>query len=233
MNLKNINSKKLEFGGDIHISAKKIGALSVKKLNNLGFKRDEFVNNTKCEISEYHGTYEGNVKIPSLELWNEIVDILKLDKNFNGGLEEEIFNNETCRVLFENDCSLSFPNKFSKIKIVKTPIGIRKKCDIHININLSKSSIQSVEFLDCLEITSFERMLDDEIHKIYTVTLDDSKKGFELFEILKKYLLCVPGLYGKMKFEICSNFYRFPDSAYVLPIVETNFIDDYLLNSLK
>ena len=76
---------------DLHLSAYNITPDTIRKVETLGFKRDEFANNTRCDTTVYHGTFRGNRILPDDSLWNELKNIFGQEPTFVGGLEEEEF----------------------------------------------------------------------------------------------------------------------------------------------
>lgn len=203
---------------DLHLAAFRIDPGTISQLERMGFVRDEFANNTRCERSEYHATYRGAMALPSDSLWQQTVEFLKTDNNFSGGLEEERAGNSE---EFTGDSSF-WPGAPRAIESVTCPAGKHKACDIHIRIELEQSSEEAVNFLERLTLASFEKPGPRGVRRIYTATSETVEDGEKLFSALVSLLRTVPGLRGRAKLEYTTRFFRFPEDAPSLPLVTTS-----------
>ena len=141
---------------DIHLSAYSISRESVQLFEGLGFERDLFANNTRCEATQYHGTYRGQMDLPDDSLWGKLCSIMNSDILFSGSLEEEIFDSSATIYFDRKSNSSESIAKLPKIGITQPNINEYKACDIHINVNMDQSAAKTIEFLECLEIASFD-----------------------------------------------------------------------------
>jgi hypothetical protein len=213
---------------DIHLSAYTISNKSIKAFEALGFQRDEFANNTRCEVTAYHGTYRGNEKLPSNKLWDKLCNILEADNEFTGGLEEEEFDaNGT--VFFDRDDKIKENVSYLPSLTTEQPKPkIYKACDIHINIDLENSNKSSLKYLEILQVASFDKPKDGKIHRIYTITNETVQDGEKTFLILSEYLKSINGLKGKLKLEKTTRFLRIPETAYTLPFTSSESFKKWL-----
>jgi hypothetical protein len=211
---------------DIHLSAYTISNKSIKAFEALGFQRDEFANNTRCEVTAYHGTYRGNEKLPNNDLWKKLSQILNSDIEFSGGLEEEEFDGDAT-IFFESDV-IDNIEMLPKLETEQPEPNIYKACDIHINIDLGKSDTSALKYLECLEVASFDKPKNGKIHRIYTVTTETIEDGEKAFKILSDYLKRNNGLNGKIKLEKTTRFLRKPDTAYTLPYTSSKSFKNWL-----
>jgi hypothetical protein len=213
---------------DLHLSAYSISLISIRRLEELGFKRDEFANNTKCEATAYHGTFKGNDVLPSNPLWDKICDILNKDDDFSGGLEEEEYDEES--IIHFSSQKVNNNISLSPLPIMYTEqpaIGRYKACDIHINIDLSQSALNSLKCLESLEVASFDRQEDNGVHRIFTITCETILDGLEAFSIIGNYLKCIPSLSGKIKIEKTTRFLRQPIAGTSLPLTSNTAFQDW------
>ncbi|MFZ2890090.1 hypothetical protein, partial [Sulfuricurvum sp.] len=199
--------KKLKY--DVHLSAFEISRESITALEKIGFSRDEFTNNTRCERTAYHATYRGtNLVSPDNVLWDNICAILQSDSAFIGALEEEEID--------EDEIICFQAKQYKEIALLpsfetKQPAPDQyKACDIHINIDLEKSDVNALKHLDILNVASFDKPIANKIHRIFTVTTDTLDNGYEVFAIIGNHLQQTEGLSGKMKFEKTTRHFRKP-----------------------
>ncbi len=201
---------------DIHLSASQISQQTIEAIVQLGFQRDEFANNTRCETTAYHGTYRGLELLPNDSLWSNLCNILDNDPEFIGGLEEEEF--DPTETLFFSGRESSFQNIFPKMLTEQPPPNVYKACDIHISIDLEKSNSANLKYLEALEVASFDKPKDGVIHRIFTVTCESIDDGRKAYLIIGDYIKSIGSLIGKMKYEKTVRFYRRPETAYTLPL---------------
>jgi hypothetical protein len=211
---------------DIHLSAYEISKAAIKDFETLGFQRDEFANNTRCEVTAYHGTYRGKEHLPNTDLWDSLCKILNEDVTFSGGLEEEEF---------KSDGTIFFTGEGQEVKPLLPALeteqpapNIYKACDIHINIDVENSDSGCLEYLEALQVASFDKPKDGKVHRIYTITTDTLENGFKAFSIISEYLKDIKGLKGKMKLEKTTRFLRKPATAYTLPLTNQKSFENWL-----
>ncbi len=212
---------------DIHLSAYSITRASIQQFENLGFERDLFANNTRCETTQYHATYRGKLNLPDDFLWVELCQILKEDKIFAGSLEEEIF--ETTATIHINSSVKIYENivKLPKIQTTQPIFNEYKACDIHININTELTLPKTMEYIESLEVASFDREEDGQLHRIFTITCSTTADGILILNILKKYLENLQGLVGKIKMERTSRHLRLPLDSPQLPLTNSKMVKDW------
>lgn len=210
---------------DIHLSAYTISQKSIKEFEALGFQRDEFANNTRCEVTAYHGTYRGKEHLPQTDLWNTLCQILENDPTFSGGLEEEEFEPE--KVLFFDGKGVEIKPLLPAMETIQPAPETYKACDIHINIDFENTDKDSLKYLESLQVASFDKPRDGKIHRIFTVTTESLEDGYETLSLLGDYLKDIKGLKGKMKLEKTTRFFRKPSNAYTLPLTNKVAFKDW------
>ena len=218
---------KIEY--DIHLSAYSVSPKTIKEVEKLGFSRDEFTNNTRCETTEYHGTFRGAVILPSNEIWEETCKLLSNDSDFSGGLEEEAFGKSDI-VFFDNKNNVALPYILPPMVTMQPPPNTYKACDIHINIDITNSDNSCLQYLDALSIPSFDKPKNGNVHRIYSITCESLKEGRQVFNFMKTYLKTLPNLQGKMKFEKTTRFFRLPTNAVALPIINSTQLTEWFSN---
>lgn len=211
---------------DLHLSAYRIAPSTIKSVEALGFTRDEFANNTRCDTTAYHGTFRGNRVLPNNDLWSELQRVFHADTAFIGGLEEEEFDpSETVQL---RGTSTKAPESAHPIGMAPPPSGTYKACDIHINISLEKTSAEALKYVDALHLASFDKPQEDGIHRVFSGTCQSVPSGLKLFAALRAYLQAVPNLVGKMKFERTTRFLRIPADAPALPLTSDIQLKEWL-----
>jgi hypothetical protein len=212
---------------DIHLSAYSIDSDTVIELERYGFERDAFINNTRCDITAYHGTYRG--LLPEREtLWDEVVTLLTSDMKFSGSLEQESFVDAEI-VHFTGmgiDCKMIMP----------VPIGTGrdeacKLCDIHISIDIKESSADAIAAVSNMQVASFDKISNDREVRVFSITTNCINTGRMVFDFLASRLGSMNGLYGKMKFEATDRIYRFPKDAPMLPLSRMEALQKWVQES--
>lgn len=213
---------------DLHLSAYAITPETIRKVEALGFRRDEFANNTRCDTTAYHGTFRGERQLPDDELWHELDRVFEEDASFVGGLEEEEFSpSETIQLIGSNG---NPPSMRPPIAASAPAAGTYKACDIHINVNLPKTTPEALQAVEALELAAFDKPQDNGTHRVFSATCASLESGRTLFRELKDYLSLVPGLVGKMKFERTTRFLRVPADAPALPLTDDSQLSNWLRN---
>lgn len=133
---------------DIHLSAFEISRESIKGFEQLGFQRDEFANNTRCEVTAYHATYRGKEHLPNTILWDKLCQILENDKTFSGGLEEEGFDADA--IIFFSGSGNKIKPLLPAMQTEQPAHNVYKACDIHINIDIENSDPSCLQYLEAL-----------------------------------------------------------------------------------
>lgn len=214
---------------DLHLSAYRLAPETIRRVEALGFRRDEFANNTRCDITAYHGTFRDNRALPDNGLWCELEDVFGEDPYFVGGLEEEEFvPTETIQL---TGTSLDSPSIGKPLGMSQPSPSTYKACDIHININLGKTTPTALRFVEALEVASFDKSEEAGIHRVFSATCESLESGKKLFKALSAYLSQVPGLVGKMKFERTTRFLRSPVDAPALPLTSDAQLAEWLLQT--
>ena len=219
----------MPFKHDVHLSAFRILPATVKSIEQVGFARDEFANNTRCLASAYHGTYRGKAKLPDNALWEQVCQILTADPSFRGCLEEESIDPEYDREI--SGSGAVDPGPLPAFEIMEVPAGQHKACDLHVGVNLTLSAPTAVEHLSRLQVASFDKPIPEGIRRVFTITCETIADGKSLFDVLYRHLSRVPGLRGKMKLETTTRFLRLPDDAPALPITTKKMVGDWLAAS--
>lgn len=214
---------------DIHLSAYSISKETIKKVEKLGFCRDEFTNNTRCETTEYHGTFRGDIVLPNDKIWEKICKVLSDDKKFSGGLEEEEFGKNDV-VFFDNETHNQSLNILPKMTTILPPPNTYKGCDIHISIDMTNSNLSCLDYLEALSIPCFDKPKNGNIYRIFSITCETVDEGRRVFEFMKTYLGTIPGLKGKMKFEKTTKFFRLPENAIALPLINSLYLSKWFSN---
>jgi hypothetical protein len=204
---------------DLHLSAYAISQDTVREVESLGFRRDEFANNRRCDTTAYHGTYRGSETLPSDSLWARIKDTLGADNSFVGGLEEEEFFPQQTRFLKTSSCDAPVVRR--QLLISEVPrAGNYKACDIHINVSISETSKEALEAIEAIGLASFDKPAANGIvHRVFSATCETLDDGNALFDALLEWLNSLPELSAKVKFESTRRFMRLPADAPALPLV--------------
>lgn len=204
-----------------HLSAMAISQGTIKQLQEqFSFQRDQFANNTRCERTEYHGTYKGEQQAMTRELWDKVVALLASDLAFQGDLEEELILPQYIAYVEASGNDASAIAQITKRQIQPCPLGVYKECDIHLKVWWSETSESVRHALDELEMISFDRPNEQGgFNRIYTLTFESLKDGLSHYGEMRGWLMQTLGIKARLKLEIASCFYRQPDIAIVLPIV--------------
>ncbi len=211
---------------DMHLAALEISRETVAKLNDNGFKRDDFANLTYCHTGDYHGTYRAAAQLPNKDLWDRICSLLDADEGFSGYLEEELCEEEWREPLGGGGSSSSA--YLPAMTMITCPVGRRKACDIHMAVFLDSTSDSAVEYMNRLKAPSVDRPGPEGIRRVYTITCESLADGQRLFRELYRHLSIVPGLYGRMKLEVTTRHYRKPADAMTLPLATKDAIASWL-----
>ena len=211
---------------DLHLSAYEISKETIAEFENLGFQRDEFSNNTNCDITVYHGTYKGLNYQPGSEIWSTLCELLQNDDFFSGSLEEESFETESVAFFLGkgNEIKPTLP----ALKTKQPAPNTYKACDIHISIDLEDSRPTSISHLENLGVASFDRYKNGKMHRIYTITTETLEDGYKTFSIINDYLKDIKGIVGKMKLEKTTRHLRKPLNAPSLPLTNCQFFQEWL-----
>jgi hypothetical protein len=215
---------------DLHLSIYRVSQATINSIEKLGFTRDEFANNRYCDTTVYHGTYNGTEELPSDNLWNKLESIFIADETFIGSLEEEeSFPEYTYSI--KNSAllnSLKMKNNLPSFPSYRTPAGVSKACDIHINFSLENSSEESIKRIEELNLASFDKPQVDGIHRIFSITCETIIDGQALFKYFQEYLTMMPNIDVKLKFEATRRFLRIPKGSPVLPIANSQDVRSWL-----
>lgn len=202
---------------DLHLSAEQISRATISELEALGFRRDEFANNTRCYASAYHATYRGAVKLPDDRLWNLVCERLQADPEFSGTLEEEA-TEPRHRADFHG-AGKRLPTSPGGIGLVADiPPGKHKACDLHISVSLNQSTSEALDFMESMKLISFDKPTAEGVRRVYSVTCETFEEGEQLFKTMSRLLGKVHGLAGKLKLERTTRYLRKPDDAAMLPL---------------
>ena len=207
----------------MHLAANSVSRDTVAKLFENGFRRDEFANLTYCHTGDYHGTFRGDVQLPSRELWDRICSLLEADPTFSGYLEEELCDPDWRRNL--NGEGFDSTSDLPSIKMVPCPAGRRKACDIHMAVFLDISAASAIDYIGQLGCSSVDRPGPEGIRRVYTITCESLADGRRLFNALYSQLSELPGLHGRMKLEVTTRHYRKPIDATTLPIATSDIVE--------
>jgi hypothetical protein len=211
---------------DLHLSAYRIGVETVREIESCGFTRDEFANNTRCDATVYHATHRHEVVLPDDALWDHLARVLREDDSFVGALEEE--RCEPADVIYLTGTSRDAPPVCGPLQMTFPPAGQIKTCDIHIRVHLGNTTTSALGCIQAMELASFDRPHDNEIHRIFSATCENQDSGKLLFCALSSYLSRVPGLVGRMKFEYTTRVLRLPSSAPALPLANDVQLTEWL-----
>jgi hypothetical protein len=216
---------------DIHISAYAIQIATISELARTGFQRDVFSNNTRCDMTVYHGTYRGDVLLPSDSLWVDVTEILRRDKTFTGSVEQESYDPAWTTFIRTN--SKTIPWQVVPIPSHQPTPGQYKSCDVHINVTLDQSSAVTVALLEKLSLASFDKPSPEGDRRVFSITCDDFGVGASLQRGVSEYLRTLPDLCAKVKLEQTDRFFRFPHDAPTLPLTDASAATDWLRLSVQ
>lgn len=206
--------------------AGRLGFKQIRQLERLGFRRDEFANNTRCVASEYHATYRGMQQLPDDGLWQAVGNLLLSDETFRGCLEEESMEpGYECE--FDGKAT-ALPAVLPPLPLIDVPAGKHKACDLHIGINLTASTPTAIGHVEQLQVASFDKPIPGGVRRVYSITCETPEDGRAMFKVLAEHLARVPGLQGKIKLELTTRYMRHPDDAPTLPLTTTGAVADWL-----
>jgi hypothetical protein len=211
---------------DIHLSAESISPETIVAFEALGFKKDFFQNNRNSKPPHYHASYETHLDGPDDALWDRAISLLKSSPGFRGCLEEEEFGG----LRYDLDTPLRF-RRFMRdrpFELETCRPGEHKACDLHINIDVDRTLLIALNQMDGFNFCSFDRTVDNETHRIYSLTFEDVVVGEEVLHRLHRIFQKIPGLVGKMKLEKVTRFMVYPPDAEQLPIVRSTFAKTWL-----
>jgi hypothetical protein len=202
---------------DIHVSAYQLLPTTVSLLGRLGFGRDSFINNTRCDRTIYHGTFRGSGVLPDDVLWSNIADAVDRDKSFIGSVEQESFDDDDIKFIVPAAFAVARP--LQAMPFHQPRPGEYKQCDIHVNVACATSGADSLALLDLLCLPSFDKPCADGIHRVFSITCDNLQAGEALFRAFLAYLHTFPNLSAKLKLERTDRVLRVPTNAPSLPIL--------------
>ncbi|MEK7068880.1 MAG: hypothetical protein AAB947_00690 [Patescibacteria group bacterium] len=212
---------------DIHLSAELIGRETIRQLESFGFREDFFRNNRNSKPPHYHASYRTHLDAPDNILWGRTVSLLTSAPGFRGCLEEESFG--------DLRYNLNTLSSVSDTKLCVQPFeletcrpGEHKTCDVHINVNMDRTTPDGLEHMEQFNFISFDRTVGKETRRVYSLTFEDLTLGEEVFHRLYGIFQNIPGLVGKMKRERVTRFMVSPSDAEQLPIVRTTFAKSWL-----
>lgn len=211
---------------DIHLSADNISTSTILKLVEIGFQRDEFTNNRRCNATAFHATLKEHVNIPDNKIWDLIVELLSYDSHFVGALEEEFFFESDRYIIHGKDTGIDW---LTIPFIMSKPLaGEHKACDIHMSIDFAASSHEAINTIEKLNMISFDRPIPNGFRRVYSLTFEKISDGKAVFEVLKEITSSTDGLIGKLKFEKINRFFIYPPEASQLPIVKSKEVIAWL-----
>ena len=213
---------------DIHLSAESINPETVAAFEALGFKQDIFQNNRNSKPPHYHASYRTHINEPDDALWERAVALLRSVCGFGGCLEEESLGDLRHDLNTSSDVSggvlLVRPFELDTCRP-----GEHKECDLHINIDVGRTTPAGIEQMERFNFCSFDRTVDDETHRVYSLTFEDVVLGEEVLHRLYELFQKIPGLVGRMKLEKVTRFMVHPSDAEQLPIVRSVFAQGWLV----
>ena len=118
----------------------------------------------------------------------------------------------------------------ARIPITPEKNPVVKACDIHLSIDLDRSSTTATGEIEKIKAAFFEKKTSEGNMRIYSITCDSAETGFATFKMLSKYAANVSNLYGKMKFERTVRVFRKPYDAPMLPLSKSEELDKWLQN---
>ncbi len=205
---------------DLHFSGYKVEQSLINALLSWGFERDLFTNNKRCSTTQFHATYKGSRTINE-EFFEEVCDLVRQYPETVADLEFESSSSEL-KIFFEplTKGQLAEQNKLPSFELKTCPPDVTKACDIHLAIDVMKSSAYALQILEDMQMISFDRPIEGGYKRIYTLTYEDLAKGQEMFEKLKSLLSQLHLFSGKLKLELLQKQFKIPQNAPVLPLVQ-------------
>lgn len=207
---------------DLHFSGYKVEQALIEFLLAMGFQRDLFTNNKRCSTTQFHATYKGDRQIDSL-LFEGICSTMKAFPDTVADLELES-SDSSLKAFFQpinlNQGTLPAEFVLEPFKFRVCPPEIIKACDIHLSIDVMRSSAYALHVLEEMQMVSFDRPTEDGFKRIYTLTYEDRAEAERMSEKLKILLGKLHGFSGKLKLEYLESQFKMPANAPVLPLVE-------------
>lgn len=204
---------------DLHFSGYQVDQALISALLDQGFTRDLFTNNKRCSTTQFHATYKGDREV-NPELFQEVCDLMKKYDGTVADLEFES-SDSSLKAFFELQEKGTLPQALmiEPFKFRDCPAGITKACDIHLAIDVMRSSAYALHILEEMQMVSFDRPIDGGFKRIYTMTYEDRVSAEKMFERLRSLLSSLHMFSGKLKLEYLEEQYKMPANAPVLPLV--------------
>jgi hypothetical protein len=202
---------------DIHLSAEVISKDTINQIAALGLVEDFLRNNINSTTPHFHASLPDHIVIPDDSLWSELTKVLVADLSFRGCLEEELLDDRRRRV-FATTISTTVGKTFP-FRLETCRAGEHKACDLHIRVDLQKTSVEALELMEQFNFISFERLVSGVWRRIYSLTFEDITIGVDVMDKLQSCFEQISGLTGQMKLEEVTRFWVHPSDAMQLPIV--------------
>jgi hypothetical protein len=216
---------------DLHLSGYQISRHIIPLLEELGFVRDKFYGNTRCDAQAYHATYQGH-QSGIKSVYESVVAILKTDPNFEGDLELEQRSGVNLKYIKTTDGTIV---ELNPLQTHLLEAGEYKCGDIHVAINLENTSKEALEAFDKMGLCSFDREKEVgdryQVHRIYTATFKSAESGIQLLRFVTYWLRTLPNADIKIRLEMIEKAHRQPEDARCLPCIDSDVINRWIMES--
>jgi hypothetical protein len=146
------------------------------------------------------------------------------DPHFNGILERERLVDE----YKSNGSVINASSAPNVLPIQSCPPQRYKVCDVHVGVRSDIHGQLTLDWLDSLQIASFNKTRLDGVWRIHTATFDDADAGRFFFEAIIRYAPRRRDTLMRVKLERIEAALRHPADAVTLPLTYSGQLSDWL-----
>jgi len=206
----------------LHINIFSISDIALKKLKEIGYQNEPFLETAGSYAPPSHYSIEDNDIEYIKKSWDKGLAILEKDDTFQGYIESEILY-EKYSVKYKEDYKfnkeIAFP--LPHLTLINVPKDKYKKADIHVKRTLNLE----YDKLDELLIESNFYLVRTERHRLYTLQSESLKDMVIIFNKLKEYFDLVGGVKA-LTLEVVNNLVKFPKDFKVIDYLPEHSMDN-------
>lgn len=208
---------------DIHLASDVMSSELQRRLDELGFVKDNFIGGTTGVVHPCHYSKRPASREAFAQSWDEAISLLSTvsETEFYGYAEAEVTSGGFDTQLPWKPFVPSIPLPFRHLEYEECPPGKYKDFDIHLTVNLSSLHPEMKRILEdeiIFHYVDIEKA-SNKVVRVYTFQPLGVEKAPDLYNALVTYLQQAGGLEGDLKLEATYAFARFPRAAPVPPIV--------------
>lgn len=208
---------------DIHLASDVMSSALQRRLDELGFVKDNFIGGTTGVVHPCHYSKRPASREAFAQSWDEAISLLSTvsETDFYGYTEAEITSGGFDTQLPWKPFVPSIPLPFRHLEYEECPPGKYKDFDIHLTVNLSLLHPEMKKILEDEIIFHYVdiKKVSNKVVRVYTFQPLGIEKAPDLYNALVTYLQQAGGLEGELKLEATYAVARFPSTAAVPPIV--------------